>query len=192
LVELTHGANFINILRPAVMGARAYPKIVKKTDNLTVFFSLLGSLHIKAAHKMLVGLTHGGLRGLLLWWYETQLRRNPDAIIAEHVNKSGLMGAVQKLHSICDDESCHLDRDNERWWTNRWWTSRNGQVEDGQIDYGQMGDRELKMNEWTMKKRSTGCPWYSRGSLYSNKTADNKGVVFSIINIFWIKMCLVR
>ena len=30
-------------------------------------------------------------------------RRNPDAIIAEHVNKSGLMGAVQKLHSICDE-----------------------------------------------------------------------------------------
>jgi hypothetical protein len=55
LVELTHGANFINILRPAFMGTWAH-----------VFFSLLGSLHIKAAHKMLVGLTHGGLRGLLL------------------------------------------------------------------------------------------------------------------------------
>ena len=34
-----------------------YPKSAKKTDSLTVFFALLGSFRIKAAHKILVKLT---------------------------------------------------------------------------------------------------------------------------------------
>jgi hypothetical protein len=35
------------------------PKSVKKIDNLTVFFTLLGSAHAKAASKMLMKLTAG-------------------------------------------------------------------------------------------------------------------------------------
>ncbi len=37
----------------------ADPKSAKKTDNLTVFFVLLGFAHIKAARKILVKLTTG-------------------------------------------------------------------------------------------------------------------------------------
>jgi len=51
--------NFTNILSAAFM--RVDPKSAKKTDNLTVFFALLGSAPVKAAHKMLVKLTSGGL-----------------------------------------------------------------------------------------------------------------------------------
>ncbi len=47
--------NFINILRAAYMCAD--PESAKKTDNLTVFFALLGSVCIKAARKMLEKLT---------------------------------------------------------------------------------------------------------------------------------------
>jgi len=36
------------------------PKVPKDTSDLTVFFALLGSAHIKAAHGTLVKLTHGG------------------------------------------------------------------------------------------------------------------------------------
>jgi len=41
------GVNFINFLQSAF--ARADPKCTKKTYNLTVFFTLLGSERIKAA-----------------------------------------------------------------------------------------------------------------------------------------------
>jgi len=34
-------------------------KSAKKTDNLSVFFAPLGSVRVKAAHKMLVKLTPG-------------------------------------------------------------------------------------------------------------------------------------
>jgi len=34
-----------------------YPKSAKKADDLTVFIALLGSMHVKAARKMLVKLT---------------------------------------------------------------------------------------------------------------------------------------
>jgi len=46
------GVNFINILGAAFM--RTDPESAKKTDNLTVFFSLLGSAHIKLARIVLV------------------------------------------------------------------------------------------------------------------------------------------
>jgi len=32
---------------------RADPKSAKKTDNLTVFFMILGSAHVKDAHRMM-------------------------------------------------------------------------------------------------------------------------------------------
>jgi len=51
------GVNFINVL-PASF-ARKDPESATKTENLTVFFALLGSAHIKAAHKMLMKLTRG-------------------------------------------------------------------------------------------------------------------------------------
>jgi len=40
------GVNINNILHAAFMGAD--PKSTKKTDNLTAFFVLLGSAHVKA------------------------------------------------------------------------------------------------------------------------------------------------
>jgi hypothetical protein len=43
------GVNFINVLRAAF--APVEPKSAKKTNNLTVFFALLGSTHVKAANK---------------------------------------------------------------------------------------------------------------------------------------------
>jgi len=44
----SHGVNFINILRAAF--ARKNPKSEKKSDNLTVFFALLGRKLMKLAH----------------------------------------------------------------------------------------------------------------------------------------------
>jgi len=41
--------NFNNILQAAF--TRTDPKSAKKTDNLTVFFAHLGSVHVKAARK---------------------------------------------------------------------------------------------------------------------------------------------
>jgi len=46
------GVNFINILREAYVCAD--PKSAKRRDSLTVFFALLGSFCVKAAHKMFV------------------------------------------------------------------------------------------------------------------------------------------
>ena len=51
------GVNFTNILRAAFTHADL--KSARKLLNLTVFFALLGSGHIKAAHIMLVKLTPG-------------------------------------------------------------------------------------------------------------------------------------
>jgi len=34
-----------------------YPKSVIRIDNLTVFFTLLGSVHVKAVHRMLMKLS---------------------------------------------------------------------------------------------------------------------------------------
>jgi len=47
--------NFINVLRTAF--APADPESVKNTDDLTVFFTLLGSTGVKAVCKSLVKLT---------------------------------------------------------------------------------------------------------------------------------------
>jgi len=52
-----YGVNFINVLQAAFVCAD--PKRAKKTDNLTVFFALLGSESIKAARRTLIKLTHG-------------------------------------------------------------------------------------------------------------------------------------
>jgi len=52
--------NFTNILQVAF--ACADPESAKKkTENVTVFFALLGSAPLKAAHKMLMKLTPGFL-----------------------------------------------------------------------------------------------------------------------------------
>jgi len=47
--------NFTNVLRNAF--TRADPKSAKKADGLTVFFALLGSVHVQAVRKMLMKLT---------------------------------------------------------------------------------------------------------------------------------------
>ena len=49
------GLNFINVLCTAF--TLVDPESVKKIDNLTVFFTLLGSACVKAVHRMLVKLT---------------------------------------------------------------------------------------------------------------------------------------
>jgi hypothetical protein len=56
-VTFTPGLIFINVLLTAF--TRADPKRYKDTDDLTVFFMLLGSMSVKAANKMLVKLTLG-------------------------------------------------------------------------------------------------------------------------------------
>jgi len=51
------GVNFINILQSTF--ANSDPESTKKTDNLTVFFVLSGSVRIKAARRTLMKLTPG-------------------------------------------------------------------------------------------------------------------------------------
>ncbi len=51
------GLNFINVLCTAFTPAD--PKSIKDTNDLTVFFMLLGSTCTKAAHRTLVKLTPG-------------------------------------------------------------------------------------------------------------------------------------
>jgi len=51
----TSGVNFTNIIRAALM--LADPKSAKKLLDLMIFFALLVSAQIKAAHKMLMKLT---------------------------------------------------------------------------------------------------------------------------------------
>jgi len=48
------GVDFTNVLWPDFL--LEDPKSANKTDNLTVFFTLLGSAHAKASRKMLVKL----------------------------------------------------------------------------------------------------------------------------------------
>ncbi len=48
---------FINILQAAFMCSD--PECTKRFDNLTVFFALLGSAHVKAALKIFAKLTLG-------------------------------------------------------------------------------------------------------------------------------------
>ena len=54
--------NFTNVLQAAF--TRADPKSVIKLLNLTVFFALLGSGRVEAAHRTLVKLTPGGKKCL--------------------------------------------------------------------------------------------------------------------------------
>jgi len=56
-MKLTAGLNFINVLPTAFTCAD--PKTVKKTVKLSIFFTLSGSMSIKAVRKMLVKLTPG-------------------------------------------------------------------------------------------------------------------------------------
>jgi len=46
------GVNFKNVLQAAF--AHTDPESTKKTGNLTVFFTLLGSEQVKAAHRTLM------------------------------------------------------------------------------------------------------------------------------------------
>ncbi len=57
LMKLTPGLNFINVLRTAF--TLIDPKRVKKTDDLTVFFTLLGSTSVKAVPRTLMKLSPG-------------------------------------------------------------------------------------------------------------------------------------
>jgi len=54
------GINFINILRAAFTNPD--PKSAKKSDDMTLFFVLLGSAHVIAVGKNLVKLTPGWQR----------------------------------------------------------------------------------------------------------------------------------
>jgi len=59
LMKSTPDFNVNNILRAAF--TRADPKSAKKTDDLTVFFALLGSVRSKAAGNTVMKLTPGPL-----------------------------------------------------------------------------------------------------------------------------------
>jgi len=54
---LTLGVNFTNILSAVFVCPD--PKAPKKTDNLNIFFAILGSACVKAGHEMLMKLTSG-------------------------------------------------------------------------------------------------------------------------------------
>ena len=56
------GVNFTNVLPAAFTPAD--PKSAIKLLKLTVFFALLGSAFVKAAHRMLVKLTPGEVEGV--------------------------------------------------------------------------------------------------------------------------------
>ncbi len=53
LMKFTSGVNFINVTQAKI------PKAQNDTDDLTIFYALLGSAHVKAPHKMLMQLTSG-------------------------------------------------------------------------------------------------------------------------------------
>ena len=68
------GVNFINVLWAAFM--LKDPKSANHLLDLTVFFALLGSAHVKAACRTLIKFTPGGLSWFLLhWWYSSQSSR---------------------------------------------------------------------------------------------------------------------
>jgi len=54
---VTPGVNFTNDLCAAFMWA--YPESAKKSENLTAFFALSGSVRAKAAHRTLMKLSAG-------------------------------------------------------------------------------------------------------------------------------------
>ena len=54
-VRYIPGVNFINVFTSSFHACRS--EKCKKLLDLTVLFALLGSVHLKAAHKMLVKLT---------------------------------------------------------------------------------------------------------------------------------------
>jgi hypothetical protein len=54
-MKLTPGVNYTNVLCAAF--TLLDPESVKKIDKLSVFFTLLGSSHVKAAHRMLTKLS---------------------------------------------------------------------------------------------------------------------------------------
>ncbi len=56
-IKLRSEFDFTNILCAAYHRRQKIPKMQKKTDSLTLFFALMGSVHVKAAHKILVKLT---------------------------------------------------------------------------------------------------------------------------------------
>ena len=66
------GVNFINVFTCSFYAGRSQKP--KKLLNLTVFWALLGSAHLKAAHKMLVKLTPGLVDVLrnILYYYNIQ------------------------------------------------------------------------------------------------------------------------
>ncbi len=58
-VKSSYGVDFINVLGAAF--ASKDPESVKKTVMLSVFFTLSGCAHVKAAHRTLMKLRHGDL-----------------------------------------------------------------------------------------------------------------------------------
>jgi len=52
--NLSHDVNFINVLRTAF--TLEDPKSVKKTVKLSILFTLLGSMSVKAVRRMLMKL----------------------------------------------------------------------------------------------------------------------------------------
>jgi hypothetical protein len=86
LMKLTPDVNFINVLKKS-----ADPKREKKTDNLIVFFVLLGSVRIKAALKTFLKSTPGvNFINIVLahFLYESAFFQNVDEIDGRCKKKS--------------------------------------------------------------------------------------------------------
>ena len=62
IMVCTSGVNFTNVLCAAFM--LVDPKTVKKIENLTVFFTLLGSEGVKAVRRILMKLSPGRIFGV--------------------------------------------------------------------------------------------------------------------------------
>ncbi len=91
LVKSTPGVNFINVLWAAFTCAD--PECAKKTYNFTVFFTLLGSVGIKAVHRMLMILS-------------------PDVI----VKKKRILVFVKKKWKFCFSlTSVNKSREKKNW-----------------------------------------------------------------------------
>ncbi len=78
LIKLTQGVNFTNILQVAF--ALEDPKSAKITDDLTAFFTLLGSAHAKALSKMLVKSTQDLSKHVLRVFFRRSWRYQPTPL----------------------------------------------------------------------------------------------------------------
>ncbi len=99
------GVDFINVLLAAFMPPD--PNSTKKTDSLIVFFALLGSARVKAAHKMLMKLTPDEEEGPA-----HQRRRLPEGVAAAASCATSPLSATEEPVEVCPPVSRHHNNNN--------------------------------------------------------------------------------